>query len=633
MAMTKGWESGTKGAIAVVLVVVAFFGANIAADTVLRRSRVDLTESGLYTLSDGTRRILTSISRPVNLTFYYSESVARGKPGVQEYGKRVAEMIEEFRLRSGGKINVETFEPEAFSAAEDRAQKDGVQGIPVSADEVFYLGLVGSNDTDGREIIPFFDPGQERFLEFELARVVSMLDHPKRKKVFVVSGLPIQGVEPYQGMDPALARPWMFLRELALNFDVTMPPPDFRKVDDDTDLLLVIHPKGFNENQIRVLEDFILKGRPTIVCIDPFSDSDQPLDTSDPMATMTYDRSSNLDTLLVPWGLTMAPGKVVADMELARRAPDPHGRGDIPYLQHLTLTSANLNADEPMTRGVGIVNISSVGSLTHDPSKGTTFTPVLTSSQRSNLVETSRKDLMMDPSALVAQFQSGDTRQVLGGILRGNAAHVLTGATDPNSTGKAAPTDINLLVIADTDFLNDAWWMQEVPLMSGQVTVQKMANNIDLISNAIDAMCGSPDLLAVRARGTFARPFTKVEAIRREAEQKFLARAKELEAKAQETDKRLAELLRSGGSDPSGKTLSPAVRAELAKFEDERMATRAELREVRYNLDKDVKALGRRVQWINIAATPTLVAVGALALGAYRGARRRADRASMAGRD
>jgi ABC-type uncharacterized transport system involved in gliding motility auxiliary subunit len=615
--MARGFESGTRAAIAIALVVAAFVGITVASDALLRRARVDLTEDRLFTVSDGTARILASMTRPVTFTFYYSESLGRGNPGVQAYAKRVTELLEEFRVRSRGKITIERVEPETFSSAEDRALRDGMRGVQMAPGEVLYLGLVVSNDTDGREVIPFFDPTQERFLEYDLARAITLVENPDRPKVFLIAGLPVMGEDPAQAVDLATARPWLVMQQLRSVFDVRVPSAEFTAIDEDTDVLLVIHPQDFSEAHRNLIEDHIRAGRPTIIAIDPMCEADAPPDMRNPLAVLQHDRASNLAAILAPLGVKMTEGMVVGDLQLAVRAPDARGRGEVPYLQYLTMRGANIASDEPMLHGVNLVNVGTAGSLEFDDSKGTTFTPLLWTTDQSCLFESTRYELLMDPQGLLTAFQPSGREHVVAGVVRG-------------SPSPGAPA-VNVVVLADVDMLSDPLWVRESITGMGQPQLVPVANNADLLANAVDVLAGSAELLTVRARGTYARPFTLVERIRRDAEAKFLTRAQELQAHEQGIELRLASLLRDGGGDPTNPVLTPKLQEEYDRLIGERLRAREDLREVRYNLRKDVERLGTRVQVINTVAAPAAVAVGALGLGAYRAARRRADRRSMAG--
>jgi hypothetical protein len=134
----------------------------------------------------------------------------------------------------------------------------------------------------------------------------------------------------------------------------------------------------------------------------------------------------------------------------------------------------------------------------------------------------------------------------------------------------------------------------------------------------------------VRARGQFARPFTLVEEIRRNAEKEHRSREQELQEKLRETERKLNDLQRARADVAPGEQfiLSPEQQAELDRFNQERADTRRQLRDVQLTLRKDVEMLGRKAKFWNIFAVPLAVAAAAIALGVWRGARYRRDRAA-----
>ena len=176
-----------------VLLAVLFVTLTILSSVFLKGMRFDLTENGLYTLSDGTRNILKKMEEPVNLYLYFSEDVSRDLPQFRSYARWAGEMLEEFAERSGGKLTLHRVNPVPFSPQEDQASQYGLQGVPVgAAGDMLYFGLVGTNSLDGLQVMPFLQPEKEKFLEYDLARIISSLSHPTHKKVGLISGLDMQ---------------------------------------------------------------------------------------------------------------------------------------------------------------------------------------------------------------------------------------------------------------------------------------------------------------------------------------------------------------------------------------------------------------------------------------------------------
>ena len=84
-------------------------------------------------------------------------------------------------------------DPEPFTDNEDLAILYGLQGMQISqAGEKFYFGLVATNSTDDISIIHFLNK-VETYLEYDISRIVNDLANPKKKKLGLISSLPING--------------------------------------------------------------------------------------------------------------------------------------------------------------------------------------------------------------------------------------------------------------------------------------------------------------------------------------------------------------------------------------------------------------------------------------------------------
>ena len=163
------------------------------------------------------------------------------------------------------------------------------------------------------------------------------------------------------------------------------------------------------------------------------------------------------------------------------------------------------------------------------------------------------------------------------------------------------------MVIADTDFLMDYLWVQQRE-MFGQRIAQAFANNGDLVANILDNLSGSSALISIRGRASFSRPFERIDALKRQADDRLRAKALELQSELQQTESKLTEL-QSKRNDQSSIMLSPEQEAELKRFTAEKTRVRKELRETQRGLDVDINRLGARLKIINIAIAPLLVAI------------------------
>jgi ABC-type uncharacterized transport system involved in gliding motility auxiliary subunit len=147
-----------------------------------------------------------------------------------------------------------------------------------------------------------------------------------------------------------------------------------------------------------------------------------------------------------------------------------------------------------------------------------------------------------------------------------------------------------------------------------------MASNGDLVENALDNLAGSADLISVRGRASFTRPFERVETLRRAADERFHAKEQELEAQLRETESKLTQL--QGKGDKASVILTPEQEQEIEHFQTEKLRIRKELRGVRAGLDADIKGLGTTLKITNIIVVPAVFALLALLISVWR--RRRA---------
>ena len=195
------------------LIALAFLAFNMVAGLGLPNARLDLTEQKLYTISEGTERILAGLDEPVNLYLFYSDNVSRDLVPVRNYARRVTEMLRAYERAAGGRIRLEVIDPEPFSEDEDRAAEFGLHAVPLQqGGDKLYFGLAGTNALDDVQTIPFFPLDQEEFLEYEISRLVQSLAKPQRPVVGVLSGLQMDG-----GFNPLTGQagtPWMIMEQI-----------------------------------------------------------------------------------------------------------------------------------------------------------------------------------------------------------------------------------------------------------------------------------------------------------------------------------------------------------------------------------------------------------------------------------
>lgn len=612
----------TLPALALPLLALFFLAAVALSALALRGYRVDLTQHRLYTLSPGTLRIIERLDEPLNLKLYYSEQASRELPQFRQYAQRVRELLEELAARSKGKLILQVIDPEPFSEAEDEAAAHGLQAVPLGASgQSLYFGLVGSNSTDGESAMPFIQPNKEAFLEYDLAKLISTLSVDKPPVLAVLSSLPIG-----PGMDAngQLQQGWAIDRQLGEFFEVRRLQADPSGIADDVDVLMLVHPKGLSEDTQYAIDQFVLRGGRLLVFVDPDAETDTAASLMGAGA-LEAPRSSDLPALFAAWGLGYDPSRIVLDSRLAMQV---QSTPDAPPSRHLAVLGLGkdvLNQNDVVSADLDVVHLSGAGALTLRDGSPLKLEALAQSSDSAMLVDASRVRQASDPATLYQDFKPTGKPFVLAARLSG-----LLKTAFPQRSGKdhlaESKQPANIIVIADTDLLSDRLWVQVQDFL-GQPNYSAFANNGDFVYNAVDNLVGNQDLIAVRTRTASQRPFEKVEQLRRGAEQRYRAKADELQQQLQALEVKLAQLQPSG-SESQAQPLTAAQQAELGRFQEDKLRIRKELRQVQRQLNGDIDALGARLKLINILGMPLLLIVLGIFVAVSRSVRRQRGGAS-----
>jgi ABC-type uncharacterized transport system involved in gliding motility auxiliary subunit len=625
---TFGWTGLILGA-------ALFLGVNIIGNETLTGWRLDLSHDRLFTLATGTRNILNEIGEPITLRFYFSARQFAAIPQYLNHGKRVRDLLDEFVARSHGKIKLHVIDPEPFSEAEDQAVAFGIQQLPVTAaGEMAYIGLVGTNSVDNEELIPFLSPDREQALEYDITKMIYALAKPKKRVIGAISGLPMFGMPgmPMAGIPGGQA--WMIANLLRETFDVRELASDTASVDADIDTLLLVHPKDLPEKTLFAIDQFILRGGKAMIFVDPLAEEAraQP-DPGNPMAMP--DPSSDLPRLFEAWGINMPDGKVAGDPLTAVRVRSETAAGPqaVDYLPWLGLRDANLNRDDFATSALETVNVGSAGMLEISDGAPVTANPLISTSPRAATIDSAAMMFGTDPAGLLANFTPGDKPLVLAARLQGTVKTAFPDGPPPDDAEEEKPDaaagadylresngPINVVVVADTDILADRFWV-DVQSFLGMQIPSVFADNANFVINVLEMLGGSNDLISLRSRGQFSRPFDRVQAIRRDAEMRFRDQERALQAKLEDTEKALAELQSQKDAD-STLLLTEEQRAAIERFRADQLETRRQLRTVQHDLQKDIERLGTTLKFINIGLVPLIIVVGALFANGLRTRRR-----------
>jgi ABC-type uncharacterized transport system involved in gliding motility auxiliary subunit len=608
--------------------------------------RLDLTDARLYTLSRGTLTTLSKIDEPITLRFYFSNRLADEMPSYGVYARRVRELLDQYVAAAHGKIRLEAYNPLPFSDAEDRAVAFGLQGVPLDTQgEQVYFGLAATNSTDDQQTIAFFQPERERFLEYDLTKLVHSLAFPKKTVVGLISALPLEG-DVMATMRGRPAEPMAIIEQLQQLDTIKPLAGDIDAIPRDVDVLMLAHPQKLSAKTLYAIDQFVLKGGKALVFVDPYSElqASHPSQLNPPGSPS----ASNLEQLFKAWGIEVPANIVTGDRRDAQRVGVPGPRGGtrpLDYIAWLSLKADNLNRSDMITADLSHINMASAGIIEPLGDAKTKIEPLITTSPDSEKIPAEKVTGLPDVAGLLAEFKPENKRYILAARVTGPAESAFPdgppkpaepakpeakeGEEKPSAEAPSASAavplkqsaqPIDVVVVADTDMLDDKFWLQKQDFFGHRLLVPT-ANNGDFVANAIEVLAGGDDLVGLRSRGTSARPFEVVEEIRNEAQARYSTEERSLQAKLKETQDKLASLT---GKDQANAptTLSPEQARAVEEFRTDMLQTRRQLRNVQAALRSDIARLKIGLEFLDIALIPLVVAVVAVALGVLRLRRR-----------
>ena len=643
--------------------------------------RIDLTEDRLYSLSDGTRNIVSNLDQQLEVMFFYSDSATEDIPQIRSFATRVQELLREIVMASDSNLRLNVIDPEPFSEDEDLATQFGIQPVPVTqGGEEIYFGLVVTNGSGENmpfnmqvsETIPLIRPDQEEFLEYEVIKLVAKVNNPDLPVVGLITQLDIDGgFDPVRGQATA---PWMvmeYIRQLYEVRRVDIAGIDANNhIDDEVDILMVVHPQDLSEEILYQIDQYIMRGGAIMLFLDPNADS---MVTQSPQGTLIpAGMRSELPRLLEAWGIAFENDKVLADNELALRVVMGQSRRPSPHLGMLGVQRNYLAQNDIITNGLETINFSSAGAIAQLEETSTIFEPLIESSTDAMLMDAALLENVADPSVLFDEFVSSQQSYVVAARVSGlldsafpegrpivseegeeseSQSEITSNSLASEDTvveqevvgseeaeeeiAEAVEEEVievrehisgsgtiaNIVVFADTDFLSDRMWVQVAQFLGRRIP-QPFANNGDLIINALDNLSGSADLMSIRSRGRYSRPFTRVLDLQREADDRLRTEEADLLSRLAETEASLADLNQVEDGEPIGQ-ITPEIQSEIDRFNGEMLETRRRLRDVQYQLTEDIERLGANLKAIDTALIPILLTIILLVMHYLRVQRRK----------
>ena len=623
------------GLIALFLLLVA---GNYLASRVAVRA--DLTDGRIYTLSEGTKKILAKLDAPVKVRLYISQGDNAMPVQLKSFAQRVDDLLREFKAVAGSNLVIEKYNPKPDSDEEDSAQLDGIEPQTLTTGEQFHLGLTVSR-LDRKQAIPAINPQRERLLEYDLIRAIARVANAERPVLGVMSALPIMGA-PFNMMarqPPTEA--WVLAGELKRDFDVKTVSLDSDAIDPAIKTLLLIHPRDISERTEYALDQFVLRGGKLIAFVDPHMYFDQQPNPMMPMAQGQAGQSS-LPRLFKAWGVNMEGGKVLADVTYASGA----GQRATPTI--LTLNRTAMNRDDIATSQIDTLLLAFTGAFDIKPAAGLKVSELMKSSPTNMFVDSIVASLSGDIAlkGFVSSNQSRPLAVRIAGRFKtafpegAPAASVppasVPPASAPGADGKdAAKTtagpvqlkdgaaDNSVVLVADADMLADGAAV-EIQNIFGQRVVVPSNGNLAFAQGLVEQATAGDDLSTLRSRTSSFRPLTVVRQMETEAQKQYFGKIKAMEDDVMQTTEKMQKLQRPTGDAKSAQILTAEQQGELDRFKKRLLETRRELKVLRKDLRQDAEALQFWTKVANIAVVPALVALFGIGFAVIR--QRRAAR-------
>ncbi len=618
----KRYETLIYSTVGVVALLVILVLANFVLSAF--KQRIDFTEGGLYTVSQGTRSIIEKLDAPVKIRFYYTQSEQNVPLPIKGFARRVEDLLGAFRQASGGKVVIEKLDPQPDSDAEDSATLEGVEAQTMQSGDRFYLGLSISY-ADQKLALPALSMDREQLLEYDLARAIARATRTDKPVIGVLSPMTLFGSRgiPQMGVPPSDKQ--VFVSELERDFTLRRVDPGAVSIDDEIKVLIVVNPRGISDETEYALDQYVLRGGKLIAMLDPYAYFDVP------PGAQQGGTSSTLEHMLKGWGFAMDTTKVVQDMKFLS------GAGERQMSTVLSLNNEAFNRDDIATGKLGFTMFPVVGAFTGSAAAGIKQTVLIKTSTFSQLTDSS--NAVTQGEASVRGFKPSGIEYPIAMRLSGkfktafpDGRPVAKDKPSDKGAGKAAAkaepgkpvpehlaeakNENTVVLIADSDFLNDgaAVNIQEI---FGQRIVVPANSNLAFAQALVEQFAGDPALIDLRTRAIAARPFTVIREMEAQAAQAYVGKLKELEDSLKQTQDRLQSLQKSSGPG-QGSIMTAAQQTEVEAFRKKAAETRHELKLVRRDLRADSEALQFWTKVANIALLPLLVTVFGIWLGIHR---------------
>lgn len=596
--------------------------------TIFKKVRLDFTQEGLFTLSKGTKSILSKLDSPIKLKLYYSKTAAnKGTEGLRAFNNHffyVQELLRQYVSNSRNNLSLEIIDPRPDTPEEEDAIMYGLKKFNLTETERYFFGLVAENESGTEKIIEFFDPNQKDKIEYELTKLIYTVLNPRKKNIGILSSMDVMVDDPNPYMAQIMRmqgknvnQSWLITQMLAEFYNVKKIAKDSKAIT-GVDSLVIIHPKGFSEETLFAIDQYIMKGGNLLVFTDPNA-------VSDKKNSMYGGVSSSPDLgfkkLMDKWGIELQANSYAGDKYLSgvgRFHPSrPAGR-------LLAILNCNENCTnqykDNISAGINDVTFVFPGALKTKKVDEIAHSVIMSTTDKGNTYQAKGYELN-NPESLWKKFNEGSEPVVMAYKALGKYKTAFPDGLKQTEDKKNEKVEIvkeskkesAIIVFSDVDFLSDQFAFKQSFLGAA------IANdNSTLFLNSVEALNGDINLMSVRSKGRINRSFDIINKIEFEAEKRTEDKVNQINASIARFQGELNQLGQKANAGNIALLQNEGIKKkkELAK---KIAALKKELRAVKREGREKIEEIGKFLQYFNTLFVPFIV----IAFGIYYGRMRK----------
>ena len=562
--------------------LIGFIGLNILANNCARNIQADFTEEKSFSLTDSAKEILQNLPQNITAKLYYTKDLEERDPNIRILFDKVRAKLEAFRKASNGKFEYIIYNPKALDDIEDIALSDGLQPIPVIANNTnAFFGMTLHNETGQKLVIPFFTNERSNFLEYDIITKVFILNH-KKKNLGIISSLPVFETSiTYNYITPK----WEIINQIEelYNLKQINKKEDFQNLD----VLLIIHPENLSPEIVEGITNYTNQGGKSVILLDVATDSPRLF------SSVTYDlKASDFADLEKLFGFYFYPNNVVGDLDNSITVDVTTDYSSNPIFTQdviqFIMKKANMNQDAIETKNLNNIFFVSTSMLSQ-ASKNIEFIPLITTSQNSEALPATVAQKNIHPINVLNNFKPDDIDKVL-------AAKIIS--KDPNRPFES-------IVIADSDFIYERFWGKPITFLDNTYYIP-IFDNATFLLNALESLSGETVLIGLQNQTPISRSFTVIDKTRKNSMLTFKQKENQIFVQINETKKQLQEITNKRTFEertnftPDELSLIAGIRKNLDNL-------RQDLAQLKIGQDNEIRKIELKVKFYNIYLIPLII--------------------------